>query len=838
MSENMLNIEDMEVVLDDNLGLDDSSSVIIAENNPDEDIILDDDIFDSLLVQENETATIETKIVVPSDSTDAEELAVVYNLEGNTIQHYEVSQEKSESKPSTSIKRKLSCSGDESAVELPRSRQMGKIPIALRGLIGQAKMMMIQKNCSMAIQICINILKECPNASEPFFTLSDIYEQMGDMKKSLETAVIGSSLSSVTSEDWVLLGENCEANNMLSLTDFCLTKAIQKDKRNLDLHIKRASILEKLGTAKTILNEYDRLLRKLRPDQKDSILALSKLLIDSFVKENKYDRASNIMIYLFKKFPDDINPKDFSLCLDYLIKLKNYKKCFELLVEYYGFEFVADLHEGTSIITEVVECVVPPTMPVLVRVKLIETLIHLKAHSKLSNIYQPLLDLPMASQYHMDIANALFDDDQHGHAILFYEKLLKCNNGQFDETVIKIKYSDCLKTLGHLEKAVDNYNKLLESNPKHLKVKFDLYMSLKQLNKIGKSFEVLQNGIFDSYECRLLYEYAIILFDNDQKFDDCLRATKLMLSRHCVPINSLGEVKTMMAIQKGEYRHDALLIMKKVAENFCPETILTINPLPSAQDEWNLLIKICEKCTEKNNNYEPLKMLLSAINSTIFLPFNNQIILNSIKYAYKVRAYKLGFMLARRLLMKHPQAPQLANIYNFFFNLCTVKKQAKFIFRLAAKYPDNIALNILDTNVFNDSYNHQLVVSRYTELLSKFEDKSTLYFMLGVLVLRLCTFKVGTERHSLILQGIGFLMNYKDHRGEEHEQECYYNIARAYHEVGMVSKAIHYYKKVLELEPFQEDHCLKAAAAYNLYLIYKSSENYDVALMYLSYNQV
>jgi len=807
----------------------------------------EDDIFDFLTVQEAETPTIETKIEVPAGVAENENVAIIYNLEGNAVQSHD-SQLDFDATSSTDAgnivevkSTKLVNENDNDtaveAFEAPRSRQMGKIPLALRGLIGQAKMFMLKKNYNMAIKICVNILKECPNASEPFFTLSDIYEQMGDIKKSLETAVIGNSLSSVASEDWVLLGETCESNNMLPLTDFCLRKAIQKDKRNLDLHIKRASILEQLGTAKSAMYEYDRLLRKLRPDQKDSIITLSKLLIDNFVKDKNYDRASNILIHVFSLFPNDIKPEDFVTCMNYLVKTKNYRKSLELLVEYYNLEFVADVN-NESTITEIIECVVPSTMPVLVRVKLIEILIQLECFSILPPIYEPILNTSEVNQSHLNVANALFDSNQHKHAILFLERLINCENKAFDQHMLKIKYSDCLKTLGHLEQAIDSYNKLLEVDPCQLKVKFDLYMSLKKLNRIDQSLKTLFQCDVRNLDCRLLYEYVLATFDIDNMFEECLKAANLLFSRHCVPVYSLREVKSMIAIQNVENRHDTLLLMKKELYGYHQDNILIINPLPSAEDEWSIMCNICLKCIEKNCYYDGLKILLSAINSVVLAPYNQQIVLNTIKFAYKVRAYKLGFMLCKYLLPKYPLAPQISNIFFFFLQKSAAKKQAKFIFRLAAKYPDSVSLNLLDTNMFNDTENYQLLFSRYTELLNKLEDKSQLYFMLGVIVLRLCTFKVGTDRHSLALQGIGFLMKYKEHRGAEHEQECYFNIARAHHQVGMVAKAMHYYKLALQTEPFCEDYCLKHAAAYNLHLIYMGSGNVDVALMYISHVQV
>lgn len=831
MAENAFNIEEMEIVLDD------GTPNVIMDVNED---LPDDDMFDFLIVQEIETPTIETKIEVPADTSENESESIVYNLEGNTVQNCDSDQDHNttlgDAKSTSQIKSTTNDCDDNTVVEGPRSRQMGKIPLALRGLIGQAKMFMLTKNYHMAIKICVNILKECPNASEPFFTLSDIYEQMGDIKKSLETAVIGNSLSSVASEDWVLLGETCEANNMLSLTDFCLTKAIQKDRRNLDLHIKKASVMERLGTAKSAMYEYDRLLRKLRPDQKDSIMALSKLLIDNFVNNNNYDRASNIFIYVFTLFPNDVKPEDFITCINYLVKTKSYKKSIELFVEHYNLEFVADINNES--ITEIIACMVPSTMPMSIRVKLIEIIIQLKSFSILPPIYEPFLNMTTVNQFHLDIANAFYIAEQYEHAILFLERLVNFKNEICDQHTLKIKYSHCLKSLGHLEQAVDNYNKLLEVNPHQLAVKFDLYMSLKKLNQLDKSQELLLQCNVENLDCRLLYEYILAMIDKDNMFEQCLKAANLMFSRHCLPVNSLREVKTMMKIHNLENRHDTLLTMKKELYGYQPNNISIINPLPSVEEEWIIMCNICIKCLEHNVHYEGLKILLSAMNSTILAPYNHQIVLNTLKFAFKTRTYRLGYMLSRHLLFKYPLAPQLSNIFFYFLQKSGVKKQAKFIFRLAAKYPDNISLNILDTNVFNDTYNYQLIFSRYTELLNKLEDKSTLYFMLGVVVLRLCTFKVGADRHNLALQGIGFLMMYKEHRGVEHEQECYFNIARAHHQVGMVAKAIHYYKLVLQTDPCHKDYCLKNAAAYNLHLIYMESGNASVALMYISHVQV
>lgn len=76
-------------------------------------------------------------------------------------------------------------------------------------------------------------------------------------------------------------------------------------------------------------------------------------------------------------------------------------------------------------------------------------------------------------------------------------------------------------------------------------------------------------------------------------------------------------------------------------------------------------------------------------------------------------------------------------------------------------------------------------------------------------------------------------------RGEMSEQEINFNIARAFHQLGLLPGATHYYKRVLDLPQskivLQAPHLLdlQKEAAFNLHLIYLDSENPHLARMYL-----
>lgn len=86
---------------------------------------------------------------------------------------------------------------------------------------------------------------------------------------------------------------------------------------------------------------------------------------------------------------------------------------------------------------------------------------------------------------------------------------------------------------------------------------------------------------------------------------------------------------------------------------------------------------------------------------------------------------------------------------------------------------------------------------------------------------------------------IAFFKKYSQLRGKDGKQETYYNMGRAFHQIGLLPAAMHFYKLVLNNDPGDvinknSDHLdLKKEAAFNLHLIYLQSENYLLARMYI-----
>lgn len=91
------------------------------------------------------------------------------------------------------------------------------------------------------------------------------------------------------------------------------------------------------------------------------------------------------------------------------------------------------------------------------------------------------------------------------------------------------------------------------------------------------------------------------------------------------------------------------------------------------------------------------------------------------------------------------------------------------------------------------------------------------------------------ERHYMVCQAFTFLYQYHHLREGDSPQEAAFNLARAFHQLGLAHLAVPYYEKALSMQapddyPTRAIYDLKREAAYNLSQIYKASGAPHLAL--------
>lgn len=156
-------------------------------------------------------------------------------------------------------------------------------------------------------------------------------------------------------------------------------------------------------------------------------------------------------------------------------------------------------------------------------------------------------------------------------------------------------------------------------------------------------------------------------------------------------------------------------------------------------------------------------------------------------------------------------------------------------------------------------YGFQAYLARAYKIAPK---EPLILLSLGIVNIHRALQRQTLNRHSQILQGFSYLLEYRDARTEDAHvinqlmqqqedsegddvamsgtteeqplwelQEVHYNIGRSFHTLGLFSLAAHHYTKVLEEFPATEDfeYDLKWHAAYNLQSIYCVSGNFKLS---------
>jgi general transcription factor 3C polypeptide 3 (transcription factor C subunit 4) len=154
------------------------------------------------------------------------------------------------------------------------------LPVEIQGLMGEANLSFARGETNKAIDICTEVIKHAPKASEPFQLLSLLYSEIGDNDKALRVGLIAAQLNK-DPDEWIqlihqsiMLGNDeillfCYNNGSAFICFVLLTQinirkflAIQSNPNNINLHKDRISFLEskkdfkRLIIAKLMLLKY------------------------------------------------------------------------------------------------------------------------------------------------------------------------------------------------------------------------------------------------------------------------------------------------------------------------------------------------------------------------------------------------------------------------------------------------------------------------------------------------------------------------------------------------------------------------------------------------------
>ncbi|KAM9325619.1 general transcription factor 3C polypeptide 3 [Gastrophryne carolinensis] len=741
---------------------------------------------------------------------------------------------------------------------LKAKRPRSKLPRALRGLMGEANIRFARGESEEAILMCMEIIRQAPLAHEPFSTLAMIYEDQGDMEKSLQFELIAAHLNPSDTEEWVRLAEMSLEQDNIKQAIFCYSKALKYNPTNVRYLWERSSLYEQVGEHKLAMDGYRRILNLLSPSDGECFMQLARDMAKSYYETNDVASAIVIIEEAFSKHENLVAIEDVNIAAELYISNNQYDKALEVITQFSGITLNKKENSSPEENTEIVLCHVPEGVPIDISVKMMLCLIHLNILEPIGLMLTSLMEQnpeEMGDLY-LDVAEAFLDVGEYNSALPLLSALV-CSE-KYNMAVVWLRHADCLKALGHMESAAESYSKVVEMAPLHLDARISLSTLQQQLGHPEKALEALepmydpdtlaQDANAAQQELKLLLHRSTLLFSQGKMYDyvDTLLTMLAMLLK--VAMNR-AQVCLISSSKSGE-RHLYLIKVSrdKISDTDEQETansdakaiFAILTSVLSKDDWWNLLLKaiyaLCDLV-----RYKEAELLVDS-SLEYFSFYDDRQKRKELEYfglsaAILDKNFRKAYNYIRIMLMENVNQPQLWNIFNQVTMHSQDVRHHRFCLRLMLKNPENLPLCVLSGhNAFvSGSFKHAL--AQYVQAFRMKPDDPLHCFCIGLTFIHMASQKFVLKRHALLVQGFSFLNQYLDLRGPC--QETYYNIGRALHQMGLTYLAIHYYNQALELPPLQlegieEDHVdLRRDIAFNLSLIYQSSGNTEMARMLL-----
>ncbi|XP_042173838.1 general transcription factor 3C polypeptide 3 isoform X2 [Oncorhynchus tshawytscha] len=215
-------------------------------------------------------------------------------------------------------------------------RNRSKLPRALRGLMGEANIRYARGDKEDAVLMCMEIIRQAPLAYEPFSTLAMIYEDQGDMEKSLQFGLIAAHLNPSDCEEWVKLADMSLEQDNIRQAIICYTKAIKYDPSNVRYLWERCSLYEQVGEHKQSMDGYRRILNLLPPTDGEHFMQLSRDMAKSYYESSDLPSAMGVMEEALRRHPELVTDESINMAAELYIANHQHDKALQVLVQFCG----------------------------------------------------------------------------------------------------------------------------------------------------------------------------------------------------------------------------------------------------------------------------------------------------------------------------------------------------------------------------------------------------------------------------------------------------------------------------------------------------------------------
>uniref|UniRef100_A0AAZ3NQ31 General transcription factor IIIC, polypeptide 3 n=1 Tax=Oncorhynchus tshawytscha TaxID=74940 RepID=A0AAZ3NQ31_ONCTS len=719
-------------------------------------------------------------------------------------------------------------------------RNRSKLPRALRGLMGEANIRYARGDKEDAVLMCMEIIRQAPLAYEPFSTLAMIYEDQGDMEKSLQFGLIAAHLNPSDCEEWVKLADMSLEQDNIRQAIICYTKAIKYDPSNVRYLWERCSLYEQVGEHKQSMDGYRRILNLLPPTDGEHFMQLSRDMAKSYYESSDLPSAMGVMEEALRRHPELVTDESINMAAELYIANHQHDKALQVLVQFCGIVLERGEPKPDLAEEELLSNITPYNLSVSECIKGIFLHPLYPPQSMLTSLMEQSPE--ELGDLYLDVAEAFLDQGEYNSALPLLSALV-CSE-RYNLAVVWLRHAECLKALGHMEVAVKSYNKVVQMAPLHLEARLCLstlqqqlgrpLCALKALEPMYDPDTLAQDASAAQQELKLLLHRSTLL-RSQGRLDDYLDTMLTMLAMLLKVAMTRAQVCVKASMWAG-VRHLRLVKVSKDLvsdihdQEAAYQDISGKTSVLSREDWWLLLVRcVCTLCEMKR--FKEAELLVDS--SLEFYSFydvkvkRKELEFFGLSAAFLDHNYRKAYDYIRLTLMEKQEWPMLWNVFNQVTLHSQDVRHHRFCLRLMMKNPDNHALCVLSGHnaLVSGSFKHAL--GQYVQAFRSKPDEPLYSLCVGLTFFHMASQKFVVKRHPLILQGFSFLWRYVEQRGPC--QESMYNLGRALQQMGLAHLAIHYYHKALNT-PLHSllPQDLRREIAFNLSIIYQASGNTEM----------
>ncbi|XP_052136286.1 uncharacterized protein LOC127754757 [Oryza glaberrima] len=745
--------------------------------------------------------------------------------------------------------------------------------------LGDATLLFTESRFKEAIPILHEVVRIAPNLSNSYHLLGSIYKECGELDKAINFLMLAAYVSPKDVFLWKKLIDMALKKEDAALARHCVLKAMRADPEDVGLKFDCANIYRALRDYQKAGEIYEQIVR-IYPSNIVARKAAAQMYRDC----GQIDKAINLLEDYVNAQTTNIDSNLLDLLISLYLRNNAYNEALRL-IERAHIVFGSQHNLPVQLQAKAVIC--HAYLGDMKHAEMFLQNVHLERSKDNTDVIK-------------EVASTLENLGQYEYAIKFYlmiEDVAVHNDGSS-----YVKVGQCYMVIGEKRKAIPYFQKALQRMEDNIDVRITLSSLLVDVDKSDEAIVLLSppnnsgsKSATDQpkpwwLDGKVKMHLANIYY-NKGMFEDFVGtilipiletlnieyANRKVRKAKKLPTNVLYERAKVLAEQRPESVFQGLrpiaspaelqkasrakkLLEKRAASNEDTikddlqrsKQIPPISGLLTNAENHQLVLHLCQTLALLHRYWEALQVInrtLKLGNDTLTDENKEELRSLGAQIAYRAPDPRHGFNYVRYVVQQHPYSLAAWNSYYKVTSRIEDRfsRHHKFLLRTREEKTDCVPPIIISGHRFTAISQHQSAARDYLEAYKLNPENPLINLCVGSALINLALGFRLQNKNQCIVQALAFLFRYL--RLCDNSQEALYNIARAYHHVGLNTLAAIYYEKALAVEvkdypiprlPYEENSCaqqdlkpgycdVRREAAFNLHLIYKKSGADDLA---------